>query len=395
MKTRSDSKNSAPGSLLIKPVCSDCNLACDYCFYSGKGALYPETATHRMPPGVLERMIQGYLALRLPASSFCWQGGEPTLAGLDFYERVVQLQMKHGRSGQVVGNSLQTNGVLLDDDWARFLNRYKFLVGVSLDGPKILHDRYRRDRTGGGSFGRVLAGIEALRRHKVEFNVLAMVTAATVGRAREVYDFFIGKGIRHLQFIPCVETNEAGEKPAPYSITSEQYGTFLEELYDAWRHGPAGISVRMFDAILSWRLTGNAGMCLFNGRCDDYVVVEHNGDVYPCDFFVEPRWRMGNIMEADLLELCDSDRRRDFTALREKSNKKCRRCRWVEICHGGCTKHRLYPGHRAHEPTYLCSAYRRLFARFNADFRLPGESPRQSAAEAASGSDSLARNFGS
>ena len=364
-----------PTSLLLKPVSSDCNLRCDYCFYRRVAAIYPDRPTHLMPEDVLEAVIEQFLEMRLPQSPFCWQGGEPTLAGLDFFERVVRLQMRHGAAGQVVANSLQTNGLLLDEDWARFLRKYRFLVGLSLDGPRRYHDRYRRDAAGRGSFEKVMAAVELLRRFGVEFNILAMITPANCDHAADVYDFLLSLGVRYMQFIPCLEMlpKESGSKPglpAPYSVTVEQYGGFLTELYREWRRSLASrpVSIRLFDGIMNLQHGREPAMCIFNETCDSYVVVEHNGDVYPCDFFVQPKWLLGNIMEEGLEGASRSERRREFALLKSKTNKTCRRCRWIEICRGGCIKDRVHLGGRPHEPTFLCAAYKRIFARLSRDF---------------------------
>ena len=215
-----------PFSLLIKPASADCNLRCDYCFYLDHDRLYPASRVHRMPPAVLERMISSYLALEMDCHVFMWQGGEPTLMGLEFFRKVTSLQVKHGRPGTRVVNGLQTNALLLDDEFARHLARYNFLVGVSLDGPAAVHDRHRKTAAGGGSHARVLAAIEHLRRHQVAFNILTLVTAANVQRAAEIYAYLTQKDFNYLQFIPCVEFSGDG-RPLPYTVGSRAWGRFL------------------------------------------------------------------------------------------------------------------------------------------------------------------------
>jgi len=346
--------------LLVKPVSADCNLSCPYCFYRRAGALYPGTARRLMSQDTLERMISLALAAAYPEQAvFCWQGGEPTLAGVDFYRQAFRLMERHGRDGQPVANGLQTNGLLLDAEWARLCAQYQVLVGVSLDGPPDLHDHYRR-HAGGGSFQQVMAGIAHLQAAGVEFNILTLVTAASAGRAAEIYAFLRNQGFRYLQFIPCVEA--PGDQPAPYTIPAPAYGDFLCQLFDAWRQdGPGLVSVRLFDALLARQLTGRSGLCILDGECSGYLVVEHNGDVFPCDFFVTKQWRLGNLHQSDLAALRRRPRWRQFHALRQANRAACGDCRWRPLCRGGCPKDRLAAGGAAARD-YLCQAHQQFFA---------------------------------
>jgi len=282
-------------SVLVKPVSSDCNLACEYCFYSSKGrTLYPESKVHRMSYKVLRELISQFMALSWERASFCWQGGEPTLAGLDFYREALKYQSFFSIPGQFIENSLQTNGTLIDERWARFLARYNFLVGVSLDGPSELHDYYRKDRSGKPSYERVMKGVEWLRRFNVNFNILVLLNQRNISHPKELYHFFIEHGFRYLQFIPCVERDPKNERITSYSITPEQYGRFLCEVFDEWiAPGIPEVYIRFFDELLISYVTGEFPSCIFSRECGKYVVVEFNGDVYACDFFVEPRWFFG------------------------------------------------------------------------------------------------------
>ncbi|MDO8681903.1 MAG: radical SAM protein, partial [Armatimonadota bacterium] len=220
-------------SFLIKPVGADCNLRCTYCFYRPKGSLYPETKQHIMSAEVLDRLISDVMGQRADSTVFGWQGGEPALAGLDFYKQVVELEMKYGADGQGVGNSLQTNGTLLNTEWARFLAEYKWLVGLSIDGPADLHNKYRRDKDGSPTHKQVMDVMLLLRLYEVEFNALVLVNNHNVKHPGVLYDFLRENDVSFMQFVPCIEPGVRG-KPAPYSITPEDYGDFLCELFDRW-----------------------------------------------------------------------------------------------------------------------------------------------------------------
>ncbi|MBN1846459.1 MAG: radical SAM protein, partial [Sedimentisphaerales bacterium] len=222
-----------PFTLLIKPAGPDCNLACTYCFYARKEALFAG-GPHRMSDKVLEALVRDYMRLGFANCDFAWQGGEPTLMGLEFYRRAVELQRRYGVGGQTVGNALQTNAVLLDDRWCAFLHEHQFLVGVSLDGPQHFHDAYRLDHAGRGTYERVCAAIDACRRHDVQFNILVLLNALNVEAPDELFDFFRERDVRYLQFIPCVERLEGSDRPAEFSITPRQYGDFLCRLFDRW-----------------------------------------------------------------------------------------------------------------------------------------------------------------
>jgi len=344
--------------LLIKPVSGDCNLACRYCFYRRTAEMYPESRTHRMPPEVLERMIAAYLAaMRHRSAVFAWQGGEPLLAGLDFFVDAFALMARHGRGGQPVANTVQTNGVLMDRDWARLFAAYRVLVGVSLDGPREIHDHYR-----GQTFDAVMAGIRHLRDAGVEFNILTMATSDSAARGAEIYRFLRSEGFTHLQFIPCVEGDPQTGQPAPWTVMAEAFGDFLCAVFDAWREEGAGeVSVRLFDAIMEREIVGRSSLCELDGPCSGYLVVEHNGDVYPCDFFVRPEWRMGNLATDDFDALFGRRQWRDFCGQRQANLPACAGCEWRDRCRGGCCKDRLLAG-GVTSRSFLCTAYRRFFA---------------------------------
>jgi uncharacterized protein len=351
-----------PFSLLMKPSGSDCNLDCTYCFYRGRS---PEIGRgrQRMSEAVLDRCIKDYLELRLPLSSFCWQGGEPTLMGLDFYKKVIELQRRYGRPGQQVSNALQTNGILLDDEWCRFLRENKFLVGLSIDGPKELHDHYRRDLGGNGSFDRVVRAIQRCQSHEVEINTLTLVSDVAGERPEEVFDFLIDLGIRYMQFIPCVEIDPQTGRIAAFSVDPQAYGQFLCRLFDRWMaFGPTRLGLRPFDSLLGYCVEGRHSICTFARQCNQYVVVEHTGDVFPCDFFVEPRWRLGNLVDTPIDQLAVGTDKRRFARSKEELSNRCLICRYLALCRGGCLKHRLgCLGDGTSDADYFCQSYKAFF----------------------------------
>ena len=320
-----------------------------------------------MSEEVLEKLVRSYLRLRFDASSFAWQGGEPTLMGLDFYKKVVELQEKYGADGQMVTNALQTNGILLDENWCKFLAEYKFLVGISCDGPKEYHDYYRRNAAGEGTFDKVMGGIENCRKHKVEFNILVLVNNHNVGSADELFDFFKELKIKYLQFVQCAERDPATGQIASFSITAEQYGEFLCRIFDRWAdYGPERLSIRTFDSILSYLIAGKHSICTFQPQCNDYIVIEHNGDAFCCDFFVEERWRLGNIFETPIEELAAGKIKRAFSRLKTSISNKCLVCRHLDICRGGCLKDRIVTDGDYKAPSYFCAGYKKFF-----DYAMP------------------------
>jgi len=356
-----------PFTLLIKPSGSDCNVDCKYCFYKCRA---PEVGRgkQRMSEEVLERLVKDYMELRFPLAGFAWQGGEPTLMGLDFYKKVVELQKKYGVSGQEVGNSLQTNAILLNEKWCRFLSENKFLVGVSIDGPKEFHDFYRLDHSGAGTFDRVMRAIDNCKRHNVEFNTLTLLNDRNADHPDEVFDFLIELGVKFVQFIPCVEVDPETGEIADFSITPKQYGDFLCRLFDRWyAYGPRKLSIRDFDSVLSYYVTGRHSICTFDRQCSQYIVIEHNGDAFCCDFFVEPKWRLGNIFETPIEKLAVSSKKRTFAQAKKNLCNKCLVCRHLAVCRGGCMKDRApFDKENYGRESYFCEAYKQFF-----DYAIP------------------------
>ena len=356
-----------PRSLLIKPVSGDCNLHCTYCFYHERLTdPYKQQRRHRMTPEVLEELVKQMMRLEPQHATFGWQGGEPTLAGLDFFQKVVELQKKHGASGQSVSNGLQTNGVLLDPDWARFLREYKFLVGVSLDGPSAYHDKYRVYRNGSPTHEKVMQALRMLRQYRVEFNVLAVVNRLTADHGPEIYDYFVSQGFQYLQFIPCVEVDPITGDLTEFSVRPEQFGDFLCAVFDKWYNGGnPQASIRDFEAILAVYLGQEAPLCAYQKECGGYVVVEYNGDVYPCDFLVKEELYLGNLLETPLKQVFEGDALKRFAATKAAPRPECQSCAWLRYCNQGCPRFVNLQGRHRH---YLCSAYKQFFAHSQAGF---------------------------
>jgi len=343
-------------SLLIKPVGADCNLRCGYCFYLRAGALYPKTSGP-MEDAVLEALIEKFLAIPQAQSALSWQGGEPTTAGLPFFEKVIELEQRFGRAGQSVANSLQTNGVLIDDEWAAFLKKWNWLVGISIDGPKEVHEFYR-----GPYHDRVVDAAKILMRRGVPVNVLSVVSNASVGRAAEVYGFLRSIGFNFLQFIPCVEWDHETGEILDCSVGAAKFGEFMCEIFDLWRAEPEGtVSVRHFEALAAAALGMHRPLCSFNSRCADYLLIERTGDVYPCDFFAYPQWRLGNITEDEFEALAESPLRQEFAHAKENIAPECEACRYLHLCYGGCMKDRPAFPEVTPDRTRLCEGYEMLF----------------------------------
>ena len=350
-------------SLLIKPASAVCNLDCAYCFYLDRDAdPYKELPARRMSPETLERLVDTYLFYSFPNSTFAFQGGEPTLAGLPFFEKLVEFEQQYGRGGQSVSNALQTNAMLLDDNWCKLFHEYNWLLGVSVDGPEDIHDLYRFNKQGRGTWKRVMQGVETLQNNDVEFNCLCVLSQANVGKPRELYRFFRSIGVDQLQFIPLAEFDGQGN-PLPFTITADQYGRFLCELFDAWWPDRRKVRVRFFDNIAEAVAGQKPGSCTMHETCDSYVVVEYNGDVYPCDFFVERDWRLGNIMVDSWTEIARKQRRYGFAAKKTLAHPECQVCEYQSICHGGCPKFRSGPHRRFEDLDYFCASYKMIYAR--------------------------------
>lgn len=349
--------------MLAKPSGAICNLDCRYCFYLAKDELYPG-GRFRMSEPVLSAYIEQLLAAqRGPEVTIAWQGGEPTLMGVDFFHRAVRLAESLKRPGVRLQHTIQTNGTLLDDRWAELFKEWGFLVGVSIDGPRHLHDAYRLDKRGRPTFDRVMAGLDVLRRHAVDVNALCTVNAANEGQPLEVYRFFRDDcDLRYIQLIPIVERE--GDAVSSRSVTPGGWGRFLIEVFDEWVRRDVGeVFVVNFDAALAKWLGVPGGMCIFDETCGRALALEHNGDVYACDHFVDPHHRLGNIMQTQLVELIAKPEQRRFGLAKRRSLPAyCRRCPVRFACNGECPKNRFTLAPDG-EPglNYLCAGYRSFF----------------------------------
>ena len=383
--------------LLAKPSGSTCNIDCTYCFFLSKESLYPNDR-HRMPQATLEAYLRQLLeSHRTPQVTVAWQGGEPTLMKLDFFRRAVELVEQFRQPGQTVQHTFQTNGLLLDDEWCAFFKEHGFLVGLSVDGPRELHDTYRVDRRGQGTFDLVMRGWRFLRKHEVDFNILCTVNAANQQHGRTVYRFFRDElGAKWVQFIPIIErateqtiqiankgwSEQAGKKRLLYTQTgnrvtertvgAEQYGRFLVDIFEEWvRHDVGQVYVQLFDVTLE-AFFGRHLLCIHAPTCGYGPALEHNGDLYSCDHFVEPDYKLGNIHQTHMLELVASARQRQFGQdKRDTLTAQCRDCKVLNWCNGGCPKDRFAlsrdgePGHN-----YLCPGLELFFTHTGPTFNV-------------------------
>lgn len=370
-----------PVHVMGKPTGAICNLACAYCFYLTKDELYPDSP-FRMSEEVQEAFIRQYLASQPDGEvTLSWQGGEPTMMGLDFFRRAVELAERCRRPRQLVRQTIQTNGTLLDDEWAAFFKRHGWLVGLSLDGPPDMHDAYRVDKGGRPTFERVMRGWEVLVRHEVDTNILCTVHAANQDHPLDVYRFFRDDlGARHIQLIPIVERvdelgrtgSQRGTEVTERSVDPVAWGSFLTAIFDEWVHRDVGtVFVLLFDAALA-RWLGLPSVCIFNETCGDAVALEHTGDVYACDHFVEPEYLLGNLTAAPLLELVNLPQQVAFgEAKRDALPRYCRECPVRFACHGECPKNRFATTPEG-EPglNYLCEGYRAFFRHIDGPMRL-------------------------
>lgn len=351
-------------TLLIKPAGPDCNMACTYCFYRKKASLFRESPSHRMSQDVLEEMIRQAMRQSGRQINFIWQGGEPTLMGLEFYRKCIEFQQRFGR-GQLVGNGLQTNGLLIDAEWIRFLKSYNWLVGLSLDGPQHVHDHYRGTRGGGGTWEKVTASAERMLAADLAVNALIVVNDYSVRFPDEIYAFHKNLGLSHMQFIPCVEPDEDNPPHVlDFSVPAEGYGRFLCRLFDLWMDDFSDLepatSVRLFESLFYAYIGYPPPECTLLDECGTYLVVEHTGDVYSCDFFVQPAWRLGNVKDSSLSEMLNAERQSVFGQRKANLPDECTCCRWLSLCRGGCPKDRL-SGRAGKAPNYLCAAYQMFF----------------------------------
>lgn len=364
--------------IMTKPRGAICNLDCKYCYFLSKERLYPNS-DFRMSETLLEAYTRQYIsAQNAPEVTFAWQGGEPTLMGLDFYKQAVGYQQKHKKPNTRIYNSLQTNAVTLDDAWCAFFKAHDFLIGVSLDGTQRLHDTYRVDKGGAPTFERVMRGIRLLQKHCVEFNILTTVHHANAEYPLEIYRFIRDEvGANFMQFIPIVERDNAtgyqeGDTVTERSVTAEQYGRFLISIFDEWVRRDVGrVYVQIFDVALGVWVGNRASLCIFQETCGTALALEHNGDVFSCDHYVEPAHKVGNIIDIPLAEIVVSDQQRAFgLAKRDTLPCYCRECDVRFMCNGGCPKNRFIKTPDGEDGlNYLCAGYQAFFRHIDAPMR--------------------------
>ncbi len=353
-----------PFHVMTKPIGPICNLDCEYCFYLTKTNLYPAEKDFRMSDNVLEEYIKQYIAHQPgPVISFAWQGGEPTLMGLEFFQHIVELQQQYLPEGWHVENSLQTNGTLLDQEWCDFLREHSFLVGLSLDGPPEIHDVYRKDKQGRPSSPQALRGLELLKEHKVEFNVLCVVNNVNAKQPMEVYQFFLDHEVKYIQFIPLVEGSKE-EGVSSRSVSGLEYGRFLTTIFNHWvRFDLGDIYVQLFEGIVGTEAGMGSSLCVFSPSCGRFLAMEHNGDIYACDHYVDPDHLLGNIMNQNMAEMVNSPEQQGFG--KEKSTsltEYCKQCPVLSYCYGGCPKNRVTVSPTNEEGhNHLCDGYRQFF----------------------------------
>ncbi len=366
-KRKKINQTRAPFHMLCKPIGPLCNLRCTHCFYLEKNRLYPDEEHWCMPEKVLDRFTKLYIHSQPEGTQevqFAWQGGEPTMLGVDFFRHALELQQKYVRPRMRIGNALQTNATLIDDEWAAFLAENDFLVGFSIDGPQRLHDRYRLDAKGEGSFAPAMRALEAMKRHKVEFNTLTCVQNENAESPEEIYRFLRDEvGTTFMQFIPIVEPGTDGGLSAE-TVSGEQWGKFLCGVFDTWLHEDVGkVFVQHFDMLLGIVAGYPSSLCVHSPVCGRALAVEHNGDVYSCDHFVTPEHRLGNVLADTLAYTVDGEFQTRFGRAKSESlPKQCRECKYLRLCYGGCPCNRLAttadgePGLNA-----VCAGYRMFY----------------------------------
>ena len=363
-----------PLYVMAKAPGSSCNLQCSYCYYLDKGQLYAGVkGTHVMSDDVLETFVRQYIeAQSMPRIMFTWHGGESLLRPISFYRKVIDYQRRYAR-GVIVDNCIQTNGTLIDDEWCRFFRDNGWLVGVSIDGPEKYHDSFRRDRLGRGSFSRVMKGIEALNRHGVEWNAMAVVNNMNSGDPLGFYHFFKDIDCHYIQFAPIVERigaaglaspDDRGAAMAPFSVSPEAWGNFLCAIFDEWVRKDVGDTfVQIFDATLAGWVGVEPGLCTFGKSCGHAAAIEYNGDLYSCDHYVYPDYLLGNIKKQTITEMMLSERQQAFGRTKSTLPRQCRECQWLKLCNGECPKNRFTAdAYGENGLNYLCAGYRKYFA---------------------------------
>lgn len=352
--------------IFAKPVGSHCNLQCSYCYYLNKKELYPG----KRQVLIDDQLLRQYIIQHIEATTddfimFSWHGGEPTLAGIEFYRKVVAIQKQHLPKGKTLVNGIQTNGTLLNDEWCQFLSEEKFLVGISLDGTENLHNQYRTSKKGAGTFQMALNGLKLLQKYKITFEILCVVNAINVNYPLQVYRFFKELGAKYLTYLPLVEQQQGTPSGAsPASVPSAEFGRFLITIFDEWVEQDIGkIQVQIFEEAIRTAFNQEHILCVFKENCGGVPVVEHNGDFYACDHYVIPRYKIGNIPGESLASLLDHPRQKEFGMAKSLTLPRyCRKCPVLNMCNGECPKNRIIETPDG-EPglNYLCEGYKAFF----------------------------------
>lgn len=354
-------------SILIKPASANCNMDCKYCFYKCLSSHREEYSKGFMKEETLETLVREAIAYADGSLTFAFQGGEPTLAGLDFFQKAVELQQKYNNKKLQIENTIQTNGLLIDEKWARFLGEHRFLVGLSLDGPKKMHDRYRKDAGGQDTFARIMHSVQLLEQYHVDYNVVTVVTNDTAKQASFLYKFWKRNHYPFVQFIPCmdeIKRQDGTQERSIYAVEPEQYGKFLCELFDLWYADFAAgetMDIHMFSNLAQMAAGYPAEECGMNGCCNCYFVVEGDGSVYPCDFYCMDEWKLGTVNDG-FVQMKTSEKAKAFVEASRPVCAACQECPYFSLCRGGCRRWREPFVDGKPGLNQLCSAYRMFFA---------------------------------
>jgi uncharacterized protein len=358
-------KASREFQVFVKPAGSLCNLGCHYCYYLYKDHLYPKGESFRMRDDVLEEYIVQHIETSPgPVINFSWHGGEPTILGLDYFRKIIALQRKHQSPHRRIVNGMQTNGTLLDEEWCRFLTEEGFVVGISLDGPEELHDRYRVTKGDNPTHKLAMRGYELLQQYRIPSNILCVVHAQNVQHPTEVYRFFKRLKVRYIEFLPLVEPQSEEGSVSPRTVPAEAFGNFLCTVFDEWvSQDIEQVNVQIFEEVARTALGQEHALCIFRKTCGDIPVIEHNGDFFSCDHFVDQQHHLGNIRETPLVDLLENPIQRAFGQAKwDTLSRYCRACEVLKFCYGGCPKDRVvYTPDGEAGLNYLCAGYRRFF----------------------------------
>jgi len=349
---------------MIKPASSICNLSCKYCFYHSLSGKRLKRSYGYMDIDLLEKIVKKGLTYADDTCTFAFQGGEPTLVGLKFYKKLIEFELKYNFKNLLIINAIQTNGINIDEEWAKFLSENRFLVGISLDGPKDIHDTNRIDNQGKGTFKKVMKTINLLNKCKVEYNILTVITSLVARHTNKVYNFFKHHDFRYLQFIPCLDPLNEETEYKGYSLKPDRYAYFLKTFFNLWYYDISKgniISIQYFDNLLGLLMGYKPEVCGMAGQCTCQFIIEADGGVYPCDFYVIDQWYLGNIKELEFDELLNSNNSKRFIEVSRYIDPKCKSCKWYYLCKGGCRRWREPFKNGKSRLNILCSAYQEFF----------------------------------